>query len=435
MPEKKSVVIHWFRRDLRLADNAALFHALSQHEQVLPLFIFDSNILDALENKKDARVSFIHRVLQKMHAELLQQGSGILIRYGTPEDVFTALLQEFSVAAVYTNRDYEPYAIERDAAIGDLLRTRQIPLHTFKDHVILEPHEVLKADGTPYTVYTPYSKAWKNVYSEDDTKPFHSEKWTARFLKYTAEKFPTLNDIGFKPTDIPLPDVFVDEHIIKQYHLTRDIPSIAGTTRISVHLRFGTLSIRKYMRIALQWNEKYANELIWREFYQMILWHFPHVVGNAFRRAYDQIRWRNNEKEFALWCAGKTGFPLVDAGIRELLATGYMHNRVRMVVAGFLTKDLLIDWRWGEAFFAEHLLDFELASNNGGWQWAAGTGVDAAPYFRIFNPAEQAKKFDPEGKYIRKWIPEFDTLDYPQPMLDHSFARKRCLETYAAIKQ
>jgi len=428
MPEKP-IAVHWFRRDLRLEDNHALYQALSAHEQVLPLFIFDTDILDELP-REDKRVSFIHDTLSSLDARLRALGSGLLVRHGRPEDVWKELLQTYPISAVYTNHDHEPYAIQRDTAIAHLLSVHQVSFHTFKDHVIRERDEVLKDDRTPYTVYTPYSKKWKATLPTDAYTPFPSETLMHRFLRADIPVLPALQEIGFTYIDPKVPPADADENIILHYHDTRDFPALNGTTRISVHLRFGTISIRQLMARAQQLNEKYWNELIWREFYQMILWQFPHVVGHAFKKEYDRIVWRNNQTEFEAWCNGMTGYPIVDAGMRELNATGYMHNRVRMIVASFLTKDLLIDWRWGEAYFAEKLLDFDLASNNGGWQWAAGCGVDAAPYFRIFNPAEQTRKFDPKGIYIRKWVPELDTMQYPFPIVDHAMARKRTLDAY-----
>lgn len=435
MTSSPPIAVHWFRRDLRLEDNTALFEALSNHPAVLPIFIFDSNILDELP-RVDKRVVFIHDTLSRLDAQLRAMGSGILCLTGKPLAVWNYILSAYQVSAVYTNRDYEPYAKLRDTEVMQLLEKHHIPMHICKDHVVREMDEVLKDDGTPYTVYTPYSRRWKLTLPADAFEPKPSEKWLKHFVRMPLPELPSLQDLGFQYIDPEIPSAVPDKKIIAQYHETRDFPAMQGTTKMSVHLRFGTISIRSLMRIAVQLNEKYYNELIWREFYQSILWHFPHVVGNAFKKEYDRIVWRNNETEFEAWCNGMTGYPIVDAGMRELNATGYMHNRVRMIVASFLTKDLLIDWRWGEAYFAEKLLDFDLASNNGGWQWAAGCGVDAAPYFRIFNPAEQTRKFDPKGIYIRTWVPELDTMQYPLPIVDHAFARKRTLEAYAvALKQ
>lgn len=424
------IAIHWFRRDLRFVDNTALFEALSRHTAVLPIFIFDTNILDELP-RVDKRVVFIHQTLTELDAQLRVLGSGILALVGKPLEVWQTLLSTYTITAVYTNRDYEPYAKQRDAEVFNLLQSHSIPMHVYKDHVIREADEVLKDDGTPYTVYTPYAKKWKLTLPADAFASKPSENWLKHAVRMPIPTLPVLADIGFQFVEPGIPPVIPDKKIIANYHETRDFPAVQGTTKMSVHLRFGTISIRALMRDAVALNEKYYNELIWREFYQSILGHFPRVIGHAFKKEYDRIKWRNNETEFEAWCKGMTGYPIVDAGMRELNATGYMHNRVRMIVASFLTKDLLIDWRWGEAYFAEKLLDFDLASNNGGWQWAAGCGVDAAPYFRIFNPTEQTRKFDPKGIYIRTWVPELDTMQYPFPIVDHALARKRTLEAYA----
>lgn len=426
------IAIHWFRRDLRLEDNTALYHALTNNEQVLPLFIFDTEILDSLEDKADARVQFIFDTLMAIRKKLRATGNDIYIAYGSPMEVFKNLISQYTISAVYTNHDFEPYAIQRDNAIKQFLATHNILFKTFKDQVIFEKDEVLKDDGKPYTIYTPYSKKWKLKLTADDLASRPSEKYL-RYL-YQTPPLPeiSLQQIGFLPTEMFIPVTQLNLEIVKNYHNTRDLPAVNGTTRMSVHLRFGTVSIRHLARLTQQVNEKYFNELIWREFYQMILAHFPHVVTKSFKPEYDRIVWRNNESEYQSWCEGKTGFPIVDAGMRELNATGHMHNRVRMIVSSFLTKDLLIDWRWGEAYFAKKLLDFDLASNNGGWQWAAGCGVDAAPYFRIFNPQSQTLKFDPELKYISHWVPELNELSYPKPIVDHSFARDRVLKVYKA---
>ena len=426
------IAIHWFRRDLRLEDNTALYHALTNNEQVLPLFIFDTEILDSLEDKADARVQFIFDTLMTIRKKLRATGNDIYIAYGSPMEVFKNLISQYTISAVYTNHDFEPYAIQRDNAIKQFLATHNILFKTFKDQVIFEKDEVLKDDGKPYTIYTPYSKKWKLKLTADDLASRPSEKYL-RYL-YQTPPLPeiSLQQIGFLPTEMFIPVTQLNLEIVKNYHNTRDLPAVNGTTRMSVHLRFGTVSIRHLARLTQQVNEKYFNELIWREFYQMILAHFPHVVTKSFKPEYDRIVWRNNETEYQSWCEGKTGFPIVDAGMRELNATGHMHNRVRMIVSSFLTKDLLIDWRWGEAYFAKKLLDFDLASNNGGWQWAAGCGVDAAPYFRIFNPQSQTLKFDPELKYISYWVPELNEFSYPKPIVDHSFARDRVLKVYKA---
>ncbi len=429
----KPVTIFWFRHDLRLHDNAGLFHALKIGIPVVPVFIFDRNILDHLDNKKDGRVEFIHAALQKMQQQLTAMGSTLHVFYGKPEKVWPEILQQYPVQAVYTNHDYEPYALERDAAIGAILQKKGISFHTYKDQVIFEKDEVVKDDGKPYTVFTPYSRKWKARLTPFYLRSYPVEKYNAHFFRQVPIPVPALEHMGFSASGLSFPPATWDKTVIKKYKEQRDIPSVHGTSRLGVHLRFGTISIRELAREAGTLNETYLNELIWRDFYHMILWHFPHVgKGRAFRAEYEQVRWRNNEAEFKLWCEGRTGYPIVDAGMRELNATGYMHNRVRMIVASFLTKHLLIDWRWGEAYFAEKLLDFDLAANNGGWQWAAGSGCDAAPYFRVFNPYLQTQKFDPDLSYIRHWVPEFQEFTYPKPVVEHDVARKRCLEAYAA---
>ena len=433
---KPLVNIFWFRRDLRLDDNAGLFHALKAKEPVLPLFIFDRDILDELDDRMDRRVEFIHLALQDMQKLLVQLGSSLLVKYGKPAAVFAQLLEEYQLQAVFTNHDYEPYASQRDAAIELLLQKKGVSFMHFKDQVILEKDEVLKDDGKPYTIFTPYSRKWKAVLTEFHLKSYPCRKYQQHFYKQEPLDMISLEAMGFKPAGQSFPAKEWKGQLIRHYKEQRDIPSVAGTTRLSVHLRFGTISIRQLAAEAGALNETFLNELIWRDFYHMILWHFPRVVGHAFKPEYDRIKWRNNEQEFEAWCQGRTGYPIVDAGMRELNATGFMHNRVRMIVASFLTKHLLIDWRRGEAWFAKKLLDFDLAANNGGWQWAAGSGCDAAPYFRVFNPYLQTKKFDPELRYIRQWVPEFEELTYPRPIVEHELARKRCLEVYAnALKK
>lgn len=433
---KTPINIFWFRRDLRLQDNAGLYHALKEGKPVLPVFIFDRNILDELEDKADRRVEFIHLALQDMQRQLLKIGSTMDVRYGTPGEVYKELLDEYAIEKVFTNHDYEPYAKQRDKAIEQLLIANGASFHTYKDQVILEKNEVLKDDGKPYTVFTPYSRRWKATLTDFYLKSYPNKKYFKNFYQRQPRELIALEEMGFKAAGESFPGKEWKGQVIRNYKEQRDIPSVDGTSRLSVHLRFGTISIRELAFEAGGLNETFLNELIWRDFYQMILWHFPHIVGNAFKPEYDKIRWRNNEKEFDAWCNAVTGYPIVDAGMRQLNETGYMHNRVRMIVASFLTKHLLIDWRWGEAYFAKKLLDFDLAANNGGWQWAAGSGCDAAPYFRIFNPYLQTKKFDPELKYVRKWVPEFEELTYPQPIVDHEMARKRCLEVYtAALKK
>ncbi len=425
-----TVSIFWFRRDLRLSDNAGLYHALKAGIPVLPIFIFDTEILNKLHEKKDKRVTFIHKALARLHQHLVAIGSTLLVMHGKPTECYEQLLERYDVKAVYTNHDYEPYALGRDREIGVMLEEKGIEIHTYKDQVIFERSEVVKDNGEPYTVYTPYSKKWKAKLNDFYLKPYPTHKYMGNFYQCEQLAMPTLSDIGFVPTDPGSLPSDLDETIAIHYDKTRDYPAVNGTTRLGVHLRFGTVSVRQLAAQAMSLNPVLLNELVWREFYMAILWHYPHVVNGAFKKEYDNIIWRNNEHEFAAWCAGQTGFPIIDAGMRQLNETGYMHNRVRMIVASFLTKDLLIDWRWGEAYFAEKLLDYDLSANNGGWQWAAGSGCDAAPYFRVFNPLLQTQKFDPELKYIRQWVPEYDQLTYVRPIVAHDVARDRCLKVY-----
>jgi deoxyribodipyrimidine photo-lyase len=424
------VNIFWFRRDLRLEDNAGLYYALKQEKNVLPLFIFDSHILEKLESKIDKRVDFIYQVVTQLQNQLLELGSGLIVRYGKPLEVFKQLYNEFDISSVYINHDYEPDAISRDNSVGQFLNASKIPLYTYKDQVIFEKEEIVKDDGSPYTVFTPYSNKWKLKLNSFYLKPYANEKYYSRFLKFTPSPILTLTEIGFQQSGFKFQQPEIPIEIISKYTEQRDFPSISGTSKLSAHLRFGTVSIRKLGALARECNETWLNELIWRDFYMCILYHFPYVAESAFKKQYNSIEWRNNPKEFEVWCNGQTGYPIVDAGMRELNATGFMHNRVRMIVASFLTKHLLIDWRWGAAYFASKLLDFDLAANNGGWQWAAGCGCDAAPYFRIFNPYEQTKKFDNDLEYIRKWVPEFEGFDYPMPIVNHKFARERALAVY-----
>lgn len=440
--------IFWFRRDLRLEDNAGLYRALSQQQNILPLFIFDENILSKIEDKNDARVTFIHQTITDLKKTLQDLGSDIIVEYGKPLEIWQTLIATYNISKVYTNHDFEPYAQERDAAVATLLEQHNIAFHTFKDHVIFEKNEVTKDDGKPYTVFTPYSKKWltklqsrtAEYVKQDGTtapisfylKPYPTAKYFNNFAKIEKayNTMPSLVSMGFSASTINFPSKTVAMGIIKNYDKTRDFPALIGTSRLGIHFRFGTISIREKALKALFLNQTYLNELIWRDFYAQILYHFPHVEKNAFRKEYDKIQWRNDITDFEKWCNGMTGYPIVDAGMRELNETGYMHNRVRMIVASFLTKHLLIDWRWGEAYFAKKLLDFDLASNSGGWQWAAGCGTDAAPYFRIFNPAEQTKKFDKDLIYIKKWVPDLNSFRYPAPVVEHKFARERCLATY-----
>lgn len=435
---KPRIQVMWFRRDLRLTDNAALYHALRTGVPVLPIFIFDRNILDQLEDKADRRVEFIHAALTEMQVQLASMGSSLEVYYGFPMDVYKQLTEVYEIETVFTNHDYEPYAKERDDAIAAFLQSEGVGFQTFKDQVIFEKSEVVKDDGKPYTVFSPYGRKWRAALKPFHVKSYPVEKYHAHFYKQSIKEIPSLQSMGFIAVDLPFPSKQLQESIIKQYSANRDFPALEnGTSKMGVHLRFGTVSIRELAARALSLNDTYVNELIWRDFYHAILWHFPHVgKGESFKKEYDRIEWRNNEAEFTHWCNGTTGYPIVDAGMRELNTTGYMHNRVRMIVASFLTKHLLIDWRWGEAYFAQKLLDFDLAANNGGWQWASSSGCDAAPYFRVFNPALQTEKFDKDLKYIRKWVPELNEFSYPKPIVPHDVARKRVLEVYAkALKQ
>jgi|AntRauTorckE6833_2_1112554.scaffolds.fasta_scaffold00130_9 deoxyribodipyrimidine photo-lyase len=428
--KKTAITIYWFRRDLRLEDNKGFYYALKEQKNVFPLFIFDTEILDHLSSEKDARVTFIHQRITAIKKQLESHGSSLLVAHGKPEEVFKNILKKYHVQSVYTNHDYEPYARERDQQIAIWLNSQNIPFVTFKDHVIFEKEEVTKKDEKPYIIFTPYAREWLRKYTQSKPESYEPEEHFSSLHRCTPFHELPLKKIGFKASAIPLPSGEVNSEVILTYHENRDYPAREGTSRLGLHLRFGALSIRKLVSKAHMLNQVFLNELIWREFYMMILWHFPHVTHKAFKPAYDFVTWQNDEHAFKAWCEGQTGYPIVDAGMRELNATGYMHNRARMITASFLTKHLLIDWRWGEAYFADKLLDHELASNNGGWQWAAGSGCDAAPYFRIFNPELQTKKFDPDLQYIHKWVPESGDASYPPPVIDHKFARQRALEEY-----
>jgi len=422
----KKVSIFWFRRDLRIEDNHGLFQALSASEPVLPLFIFDTNILDRLPSKKDGRVEFIHQAITLLNEAI---GGHLCVKHGNPLAIFKDLMTKWDIVRIYTNHDYERYGLDRDVSISELAQEKGIEFRSFKDQVVFEKDEVLSGAGTPYTVFTPYSRKWKALLAETSLPNFPSSEST----NYVSDTFtlPSLADIGFQPSGLLFPQASVADGLIRAYAQDRDFPAKPGTSRLSVHLRFGTLSIRSLVRQAIGKSEVWLNELIWRDFYFNILHHFPHISEkHSFRKEYDRMNWRNNEEEFKAWCEGKTGYPIVDAGMRELNATGFMHNRVRMIVASFLVKHLLIDWRWGEAYFAEKLLDFDFAANNGGWQWASGSGCDAAPYFRVFNPTLQTQKFDQSLAYIKKWVPELQELSYPAPIVNHELARARVLAAY-----
>ena len=425
-----STALFWFRRDLRLDDNVGLYHALQNEAKVLPIFIFDTDILSRLP-KDDARVSFLFQQIEDMNSQLAQSKKKIHVFSGKPINVFKEILKSNKVHAVYTNRDYEPYATTRDSEIKTLLEKSNIPFSTFKDHVIFEQDEVVKSDGTPYRVYTPYSRTWLAAFSEDRDLKDYTVGSFEKLVKLTTHNNPSLSEIGFTTSKIAVPQYNTSKQIIDQYEELRNTPSVAGTSKIGVHLRFGSVSVRKAVARALQsTNQTFLKELIWREFFMQILWHFPHTENQSFKPQYDRIEWRNSPEDFQRWCDGETGYPFVDAGMKEMNQTGFMHNRVRMLVGSFLCKHLLIDWRLGEAYFAQKLLDYEMASNVGNWQWVAGCGVDAAPYFRIFNPTEQIKKFDKNHDYIKKWVPNYQSPSYPKPIVDHKMARERCLETY-----
>ena len=421
--------IFWFRRDLRIDDNKGFFEALSSDKEVLPIFIFDDKILSELP-KNDARVNFIHTRLENINQELQKSGKSLAVFHGELEIIWKKIISENQIEKVFFNHDYEPYARDRDKMVYELLQKNNIEIKNFKDQVIFEKSEITKDDGLPYVVYTPYSNKWKAKFKDIKLENFQSELLLNNVVDH---KYPflSLQEIGFETSEIKIPNFDVSQKVIDNYESTRNFPSVNGTSYLGVHLRFGSVSIRKMVAKAiLSNNETFLKELIWREFFMQILWHYPHTKSSSFRPKYDSIVWDNNEDLFKKWCDGKTGYPFVDAGMRELNNTGHMHNRVRMIVASFLCKHLLIDWRWGETYFAQKLLDYEQSSNVGNWQWAAGSGVDAAPYFRIFNPTEQIKKFDKDLKYIKKWIPELETKFYPEPIVEHKFARERCLKIY-----
>lgn len=427
--DKPTVSIFWFRRDLRLHDNKGLYYALRSSENVLPLFILDTEILDKLP-AGDHRVDFIHHVLGELDQALRETGSGLLIKQGKPLAVFQELLDHYNIESVFCNSDHEPYGLERDQQVRLFLDAHHIPLLSSVDHLIMEKNDVLKSSGFPYKVFTPYSRQWKHVLSKEHLQCFSSRELSSHFYRGKISRFPFISSTDRPSTAIPFPKADLHEDTIRSYDQRRDFPAMDGTTHVGTYLRFGTISIRELVKKAMEWNETFLNELIWREFYAMVLWHFPKVVNHAFKPEYDLIQWRNDEEEFDRWKRGMTGYAMVDAGMRQLSATGFMHNRLRMVTASFLSKHLLIDWRWGEAWFARKLFDYELSSNNGGWQWCAGSGTDASPYFRIFNPMQQQKKFDHDLEYIKRWIPEHGTSEYPQPIVDHKMARERCLMVY-----
>ncbi len=427
---KSKVTLFWFRRDLRLNDNHGFYNALMSSESVLPIFIYDQNILDKLP-KHDSRVEFIHKQLTKINQTLNSRGSQLAVYNGTPEAVFTKIISEYEVTSVYCNHDYEPYGTKRDELISKLLNDNSISFNSYKDQVIFERNQITKDDGLPYKVYTPYSKKWLAAFDLNHCKSYPSEQKLENCHKTKIDKWIDLTDMGFEENSVKVAPFDIRNNIIENYEATRNFPAVNGTSKLGPHLRFGSVSIRQIVSKAIQFeNNIFLKELIWREFFMQILWHFPHTITQSFKPQYDAIKWRNNTLEYQKWCNGNTGYPLVDAGMRELNKTGFMHNRVRMLVGSFLCKHLLIDWRWGEAYFAEKLHDFELSSNVSNWQWVAGCGVDAAPYFRIFNPTTQVTNFDKDHLYIKKWVPEYQELTYTKPIVDHKFARERCLRVY-----
>jgi deoxyribodipyrimidine photo-lyase len=427
---KTIINIFWFRRDLRLDDNCGLFHALQSDKKILPIFIFDKDILHKLP-KDDARVTFLHQELENINNQLLKVNSELSVFHGKPLEILEKLSEQYTIETIFTNHDYEPYAIQRDLEIKEFLTSREIHFETYKDQVIFERNEIVKKDGTAYKVYTPFSKKWIEAFKFKGLQFFPSEENLENLIKSKNHPLLTLEEIGFIKSSIKVESYTVSTKLIDNYEETRNFPAKDSTSKLGTHLRFGTVSIRKIVDKASKSNNiTFLKELIWREFFMQILWHFPHTAKDSFKPQYDRIIWRNNEEEFKAWCKGETGYPLVDAGMRELNQTGFMHNRVRMLVGSFLCKHLLIDWRWGEAYFGEKLHDYEQSSNIGNWQWVAGTGVDAAPYFRIFNPTTQILKFDKDLNYIKKWVPDFQELTYSTPIVEHKFARERCLNVY-----
>ncbi|MGZ3775352.1 MAG: cryptochrome/photolyase family protein [Pseudobdellovibrionaceae bacterium] len=428
------VTIFWFRRDLRLHDNAGLFHALKEKANVLPLFIFDTDILNNLKDSSDPRVTFIYQTVAELKHSLQSNQSDLLIRHGQPHKVFQEICQEYEIEAIYLNHDYEPSARKRDASIERWAKSNAIEFKTFKDQSLFEKDEILTESLKPYSVFTPYkNKALQKMNAY--LKSFNNESYEKAYFKINnPEKIISLKEIGFNASTIEFPKKEISVQVLKNYANTRDIPALPhGTSHLGIHLRFGTISIRELAQKAQKHSDVFLSELLWRDFFMQILWHYPHVTTQSFKGVYDNISWRNSTQDFQRWAEGRTGYPLVDAGMRELQSTGQMHNRVRMVTASFLCKHLLIHWREGERLFAEKLLDFDLSANNGNWQWVAGSGCDAAPYFRIFNPMTQAKKFDPNSEYIKKWVPELNTSRYPSPIIEHNEARGRCLQAYSKV--
>lgn len=423
--DAQKINVFWFRRDLRLEDNRGLYHALKQELPVLPIFIFDEHFFQQF-GENDKRFSLIYDQILQLHQKLQHYQSSLLVLRGKPIDIFEKITEEYTVEAVYCNEDYEPYSLERDKQVANWLKNKGIHWHSYPDHVIFTPQRILKENQTPYTIFTPYKRKWLSELRHEDYQEYPSIKHVHHLLKLTLDNFPNPKTLGIHRQPYLLKPI--QPNNIKDYEQYRDFPALQKTSFASVHLRFGLVSKRALVRLTLeQKSDTYLNELIWHEFFTQILYHFPFVVTENFNPRYNHLQWLNNEADFEKWCKGQTGYSLVDAGIRELITTGYMHNRVRMIVASFLCKHLLIDWRWGELFFAQHLMDYDLAVNNGNWQWCAGTGCDAAPFFRIFNPLSQQKKYDPENKYIIQWLPEGTPTI---PMIEHQFARQRALKWF-----
>ena len=478
-PATLDAALFWFRRDLRATDNAGLYHALKSARRVYCVFVFDTEILDALPNKLDRRVEFILESVGELEASLRALGGGLMVRHARADALIPALARELNVDAVFVNDDYEPLAIARDLRVRDELMRNDIGFHAFKDTVIFEKGEVLTQAGGSYSVFTPYKNAWLKKLDDFYLKAYPVHAYAIRLAPSPAnESLPTLASLGFEPTNLKALGIDAGEsgarrrledfvERMERYRDARDFPAVKGVSWLSVHNRFGTVSIRELAALAHAETlrrknpgaETWLGELIWRDFYFQILYHHPHVVASAFRREYDAIEWPNDNALFAAWCEARTGYPIIDAAMRQINQTGYMHNRLRMIVASFLTKDLLIDWRLGEKYFADNLNDFDLAANNGGWQWAASTGCDAQPYFRIFNPVTQSERFDPAGKFIRRYLPELKNVpdkfihapwtmplpeqqscaavignDYPAPVVDHAVQREKALALYKAIK-
>ncbi|UOQ96139.1 DNA photolyase family protein [Hymenobacter sp. 5317J-9] len=435
------ICLFWHRRDLRIHDNVGLAAALASGLPVLPLFIYDQKILDHLPDKADARLMFIHDEVEKLAAETEKAGGTFLARYGEPLKVLEQLVKDFDVAAVHTNEDYEPYATERDTAVAKLLKKHDVEFHTYKDQVIFAKEEIMTKSGTVPKVFGAYLKAYTAKLTDELLEPAKSKKlFKKEHLQHVSKEKagarPTLNSMGFERREQDIPPVKLPaESVVRNYHKTRDTPANEhGSTRESLNLRFGTLSVREVMKQAKELNPKLLAEIIWRDFFMMLLWHFPNTATESYDPKMRHIPYRNNEDEFKAWCEGRTGYPLVDAGMRQLNKTGYLPNRVRMTVAGFLTKHLFIDWRWGEKYFADKLLDYDMANNVGNWQWMAGTGAISAPWFRVYSPESQQAQVDPEMKYVKRWVLEVGTAKYPKPIVEHKFARERAVEAIRAAR-